>query len=135
MLLLRKEVRYAISTMADEQSKLNEWGIDVDKFKERAKESLGNAKDDLSEIAGTLRQTLVHAKDVVTGLHTGGGPAATELKAGFERAWQEIENAFKAARDAAREARKPEATADAAAAGDALADGTRPDSEEPPSPS
>ncbi len=110
----------------DEQSKLNEWGIDVDKFKERAKESLGNAKDDLSEIAGTLRQTLVHAKDVVTGLQTGGAPAANELKAGFERAWHEIENAFKAARDAARNARKPEGTTAAE---------TQPDSEEPPSPS
>lgn len=94
--------------MSEEESKkgsLNDWGIDVDKFKERAKESLGNAKDDLSEIAGTLRQTLVHAKDVVTGLQSGGGPAANELKAGFERAWHEIENAFKAAREKAREAR------------------------------
>jgi hypothetical protein len=96
--------------MSDETKKpssesLNEWGIDVDKFKERAKESLHNAKDDLSEVAGTLRQALVHAKDVVSGLQGAGSPAAAELKAGFERAWREIEGAFKAAREKAKEPR------------------------------
>lgn len=101
--------------MSEDESKkssLNDWGIDVDKFKERAKESLGSAKDDLSEIAGTLRQTLVHAKDVVTGLQSGGGPAANELKAGFERAWHEIENAFKAAREKAREAKNAQSSSE-----------------------
>lgn len=93
--------------MSDEEKKdsLNDWGIDVDKFKERAKESLAGAKDDLSEVAGTLRQTLVQAKDVLVDLQKGGSPAAAELKSGFERAWQEIENAFKAAREKAKEAR------------------------------
>ena len=81
---------------------LNEWGIDVDKFKERAKESLVTAKDDLSEIAGTLRHALVSAKDVVLGLQTNGAPAAAELKSGFERAWKEIESAFRAAREKAK---------------------------------
>jgi len=89
--------------MSDEnKNSLNDWGIDVDKFKARAKESLDTAKGDLSEITGTLRQTLVQAKDVVMGLQTGGAPAAAELKAGFERAWHEIEAAFKSAREKAR---------------------------------
>ena len=86
----------------EKKGSLNDWGIDVDKFKERAKESLSNAKGDLSEITGTLRQTLVQAKDVVMGLQTGGAPAAAELKAGFERAWHEIEAAFKSAREKAK---------------------------------
>ena len=99
--------------MSDENKKsLNDWGIDVDKFKERAKVSLATAKGDLTEITGTLRQTLVQAKDVVMGLQTGGAPAAAELKAGFERAWHEIEAAFKSARE---KARTPQATADATA--------------------
>jgi len=104
-------VRYAIA-MGDEEKKdstLNEWGIDVDKFRERAKESLGQAKDDLSEIAGTLRQTLVQAKDVVLGLPHGGSGAAAEIRGGFERAWREIEQAFKAARDKAKDARSANA--------------------------
>ncbi|HEY0156801.1 MAG TPA: hypothetical protein VGF28_05855 [Thermoanaerobaculia bacterium] len=98
-----EEVRYAISTMADETKKdsLNDWGIDVDKFRERAKESLETAKGDLSEITGTLRHALVSAKDVVLGLQNTGAPAAAELKSGFERAWKEIETAFRAARDKA----------------------------------
>ncbi|MDP9192430.1 MAG: hypothetical protein M3P06_12090 [Acidobacteriota bacterium] len=97
--------------MSDEKNKsLNDWGIDVDKFKERAKESLATAKGDLSEITGTLRQTLVQAKEIVSDLQTGGAPAAAELKAGFERAWHEIEAAFKSARE---KARPPQQTADA----------------------
>ena len=98
--------------MSDEHEKktvadsLRDWGIDVDRFEERAKESLHNAKGDLSEITGTLRQTLVEAKDILVGLQKGGTPVATELKGGFERAWQEIERAFSAARQKAKDAAK-----------------------------
>lgn len=93
--------------MSDEEKKnvtdaLRDWGIDVDKFGERAKESLQSARGDLTEIRGTLRQTLVEAKDILVGLQQGGSPAAAELKSGFERAWQEIETAFAAAREKAR---------------------------------
>ncbi len=89
--------------MADEPKRsLEDWGIDVEKFKERAKESLENARGDLTEITGTLRHTLVQAKDIVVGLQKTGSPAAAELKSGFERAWHEIENAFRAARNHAK---------------------------------
>ena len=96
--------------MADEQDNkekkrvsesLRDWGIDVEKFEERARESLGSARDDLSEIAGTLRHTLVQAKEIVVGLQKNGAPVAAELKTGFERAWHEIESAFRAAREKA----------------------------------
>jgi hypothetical protein len=100
--------------MSDEEKRkvnesLREWGIDVEKFGQRAKASLQSAKGDLSEVTGTLRQTLVEAKDIVVGLHRG-TPAAAELKSGFERAWQEIEHAFSSARQKAREARQSEPT-------------------------
>lgn len=104
--------------MADEQDEkekksvsesLRDWGIDVDRFQERAKESVESARDDLSEIAGTLRHTLVQAKEIVVGLQKNGAPVAAELKTGFERAWHEIESAFRAAREKAKE-RKAEAT-------------------------
>ena len=105
--------------MSDEKKSvadsLRDWGIDVDKFEERAKESLETAKGDLSEITGTLRQTLLEAKDIVIGLQKSGSPVATELKGGFERAWQEIERAFVAARQKAKEAKdatKPDGDAD-----------------------
>jgi hypothetical protein len=95
--------------MSDETKKsvsdsLREWGIDVDKFESRAKVSIETARGDLSEITGTLRQTLVEAKDILVGLQRGGSPAAAELKAGFERAWHEIEQAFTVARQKAKEA-------------------------------
>ncbi len=100
--------------MSDETKKtvsesLRDWGIDVGKFEERAKESYRDARGDLSEITGTLRQTLVEAKDVLVGLQrNGSSPAATELKAGFERAWSEIERAFTSARQKAKEEPKSE---------------------------
>ena len=82
---------------------LRDWGIDVGRFNERAKESLANAKGDFSEITGTLRKTLVEAKEVLMNLQSEGSPAAAELKQGFERAWKEIENAFAEARKKAKE--------------------------------
>lgn len=101
--------------MSDENRKsasdaLNEWGIDVDKFKERAKESIESARGDLSEVKGTLRQALVQARDIVSNLNSAGSPAATELKAGFERAWHEIEGAFRSAREKAKQSGTSEAT-------------------------
>lgn len=120
--------RYA-SAMADEPKKsLEEWGIDVEKFKDRAKESLESARGDLTEITGTLRQTLVQAKDVLVGLQKSGSPAAAELKSGFERAWHEIEAAFRAAREKARSGETTETPQDSGPP----EDGTPP---EPPSPS
>ena len=86
---------------------LRDWGIDVDRFEERARESLESARGDLTEITGTLRHTLIRAKDVVVGLQKNGAPVAAELKSGFERAWQEIEAAFKAAREKAKERTTP----------------------------
>lgn len=115
--------------MSDESKKsLEDWGIDVDKFRERAKESLESARGDLTEITGTLRHTLVHAKDVLVGLQKTGSPAAAELKSGFERAWHEIETAFRNARERAKGGASPE-TPEAAAPDDPA---TPPD---PPSPS
>ncbi len=87
---------------------LRDWGIDVEKFEERAKESLESARGDFSEIRGTLRHTLVKAKDIVVGLQRNGAPVAAEIKTGFERAWHEIEAAFKSAREKAKEPKPPE---------------------------
>ena len=96
------------------KKKLEDWGIDVEKFKERAKASIENARGDLTEITGTLRHTLVQAKDVLVGLQKNGSPAAAELKAGFERAWHEIEGAFRAAREKAKGTTGEDATPSAA---------------------
>ena len=103
--------------MSDEKKSvtdsLRDWGIDVERFEERAKESFENAKGDLSEITGTLRHTLVEAKEILVGLQKNGTPVAAELRSGFERAWQEIERAFTAARQKAKEAAAPEKDDDA----------------------
>lgn len=101
--------------MSDENSEdksgvkdsLKDWGFDVAQFEARAKQSVESAKGDLTEITGTLRETLHRAKEVVVDLQKSGvGPVAAELKNGFERAWSEIEAAFASARQKAREGRQ-----------------------------
>lgn len=86
---------------------LREWGFDVSKFQTRAKQSLEGARGDLGEITGTLREALSNTKQVLVDLQKSRRPVAAELKTGFERAWDEIENAFNRARQRMREANAP----------------------------
>lgn len=82
---------------------LREWGFDVDAFEKRAKQSMETARGDLSEVSGVVRQTLGEAKQVIVNLKQTGGPAASELKTGFEQAWQAIESAFARAKERVKE--------------------------------
>ncbi len=63
---------------------LREWGFDVKTFEARAKRSLDNARGDLSEINGALRQTLTHTKQVLVNLQKQRAPVAAELKKGLK---------------------------------------------------
>lgn len=87
---------------------LREWGFDVDQFRSRAKVSLDEARGDLSEVTKVVKQTLADTKQVLLELQRNRTPVATELKGGFERAWDEIERAFKAARQRMREEPAPQ---------------------------
>ncbi|HEX7155020.1 MAG TPA: hypothetical protein VF618_26320 [Thermoanaerobaculia bacterium] len=84
---------------------LKEWGFDVSTFESRIKESLGGAKEKMGATA----------------------PAAAELKVGLERAWHEIEEAFKRARQTVRH-EAPETP-------EAPTENDQPSTPEPPSPS
>ena len=94
--------------MSDTKTRLREWGFDVDTFEARAKQSMEAARGDLSEVSGALRQALGEARQVLVGLQRNSGPVASELKTGFEQAWQAIESAFGRARDRAREPKPPD---------------------------
>jgi len=82
---------------------LREWGFDVKAFEARAKKSLDNARGDLTEINGAVRQTLTQTKEVLVNLQKQRRPVAAELKKGFEDAWKAIEQAFARAREKVRE--------------------------------
>jgi|SRR5215212_3030296 len=86
---------------------LRDWGFDVDVFQRRAKESLDEARGDLTEVGGALRQALNDTKHALVDLQRTKGPVAAELKSGFERAWDEIEKAFGRARQRMREPEQP----------------------------
>lgn len=90
---------------------LREWGFDVATFESRAKRSMENARGDLGEVTGVLRQALTSTKQTLLDLHKARQPVAGELKIGFERAWEEIERAFASARRKMRDAREGEAAA------------------------
>lgn len=85
---------------------LREWGFDTAAFEERAKQSIENARGDLSEVIGVLRETLAKTKQTLLDLQKSGEPVADELTYGFERAWEEIEQGFARARKRMREGRE-----------------------------
>jgi hypothetical protein len=91
---------------------LREWGFDVTTFEAKAKQSIENARGDLSEITGVLRQTLANMKQTLLDLQKSHEPVATELKSGFERAWDEIEQTFARARQKMRESRQTPTSSD-----------------------
>lgn len=77
---------------------LTEWGFDVAKFEARAKQSLERTRGDIGEITGTLRQALLRTKLAMIELEKAKEPVADELKKGFERAWNALEESFIRAR-------------------------------------
>lgn len=77
--------------IADE---LRQWGFDIEAFRARAKQSMEGARGDATEVASALRATAAKTRQVLLDLQKSGGPAATELKSGFEQAWEAIEQAF-----------------------------------------
>lgn len=95
---------------AEQKSKtrefLLEWGFNIQTFESRARRSMENARGDLSEVTGALRQTLATTRQTLVDLHEARQPVAGELKSGFERAWDEIEKAFTNARRKMRESRE-----------------------------
>lgn len=92
--------------MSPVNDSLRDWGFDPAVFEARAKQSIENAKGDLSEITGVLRDTMYRTKQTLLNVQKSGEPVAAELRAGFERAWDEIEQAFARARQRVRETRK-----------------------------
>ncbi len=87
---------------------LREWGFDLEAFEARAKQSLSSTRGDLGEVTGALRKVMASTKQTLIDLHKARQPVATELKSGFERAWDEIEQAFASARRRMRETREGE---------------------------
>ncbi|MGZ7042400.1 MAG: sll1863 family stress response protein, partial [Thermoanaerobaculia bacterium] len=95
---------------SDAEQKLTEsmrtWGFDFDTFRSKAKASIEEARGDLSEVTGVLRQTMARTRSILLDLQKSREPVSAELKNGFERAWNEIEQAFARARQLTRESKQ-----------------------------
>lgn len=96
--------------MSDTKAKitesLKEWGVDLPTFEARAKRSLAEARDGLSDVGTALRETLGEMREKLVDLQKGSGPAAAELKRAFEQASAALAEGFERAGQQMREARK-----------------------------
>ena len=77
---------------------LSEWGFDVAKFEQRARKSIDGARGDISEVTGALRQALSRTKQALVEIEKAREPVANEIKRGFERGWNVMEESFIRAR-------------------------------------
>ncbi len=75
-------------------------------FEAKAKKSLEAARGDLSEMTGVLRQMIGKTREIVLDLQKNRQPVAAELRKGFEKAWDELEQAFARARQRVRDSQK-----------------------------
>ena len=84
---------------------LREWGFDFDTFETRAKKKKGELNEEYGEVRDVLKKTLDEAKEQMVKIAQASKPAGAELKTGFEKAWAELEKAFKKAEEKAAEDR------------------------------
>lgn len=82
---------------------LLEWGFDLDMFESRAKRKKVELNEEYGEVRDVLKQTLDETKQRLVKLAVASKPAAVELKYGFEKAWDELEKAFKKAEEKSAE--------------------------------
>lgn len=78
---------------------LLEWGFDLDMFESRAKRKKVELNEEYGEVREVLKNTFDGTKERLMKLAEASKPAGAELKAGFEKAWAEIDKAFKKAEE------------------------------------
>ncbi|MGD0915999.1 MAG: coiled coil domain-containing protein [Thermodesulfobacteriota bacterium] len=88
----KKEVQVKVETL---EAQLKEWGIDLEKFRDRADKTKAKVKLD-NEVA-TLRAKMDEAQKKLEELKKAGDAASGELKKGVESAWTELKKAFDSA--------------------------------------
>jgi uncharacterized protein YjbJ (UPF0337 family) len=75
-------------------SQLREWGIDLKRFKVKAQESNGKAKEKLLSEIETLQAELNEGLKKLTELKVSGDAASGELREGIEDALDALRNSF-----------------------------------------
>lgn len=86
--------------------RLREWGFDVEAFEAKARQSLEEARGDLTDVTDAIRSALAATRQTLLEIQRARAPIAAELRTGFERAWEDLEKAFEAARQRMKETRE-----------------------------
>lgn len=96
---LPKEEEEAEKEKRTVKDHLLEWGFDFDIFETRARKTKGELREEYGDVADVLKKTLNETKERLVKLAEVSKPAGAELKTGFEKAWTELEKAFKKAEE------------------------------------
>ena len=76
------------------ETKLKEWGVDLEMFKARAAKAGGEVRTEYEKQIKLLHEKLEHARKKLEELERSGSSASDELKKGIENAWAELKKAF-----------------------------------------
>ena len=90
----KKEDQVGAETL---DTRLKEWGIDLEKFRAKADKTKGKAKAELEREVTALRAKLNEAQKELEELKKTGDAASGDLKKGVENAWAELKKAFESA--------------------------------------
>ena len=75
------------------EKQLKEWGIDLEKLKDKANLTKADAKSEIDREIASLRARLNEAQGKLSELKTAGDAASAELRKGVENAWVELKKA------------------------------------------
>jgi predicted nucleic acid-binding Zn-ribbon protein len=90
----KKEVQVKVETL---EAQLKEWGIDLEKFRDKADKAKTKGKVKLDNEVAALRAKMDAAHKKLEELKKAGDAASGELKKGVESAWIELKKAFDSA--------------------------------------
>ena len=85
------------------QGKLDEWNAEIDRLEARAKDVGADLRQDYADQLATLRAERDKLAEKMENLQNAGDSAFEEVKAGFDRAWRELDESLRLAAERMRE--------------------------------
>lgn len=83
----------------DMEARLSALGAELDKLKARANEVGAGAREQYEERMAALRSQMANAQEHLRELQQSSGEAWDSLKSGFEKAWNDLQQAVAQARE------------------------------------
>jgi uncharacterized coiled-coil DUF342 family protein len=87
------------------KNKLDEWNREIDRLEDQAQDVRADLRSEYEDQLATLRAERDKIGERMTNLQNAGDVAFDEVKAGFDRAWRELDESLRRASDRIREMR------------------------------